>query len=169
MMVTDSCVFLLVLLLMVESWPDMLFSILLIPTGGEFVSHSVTGIWLVVFSICIAIFKWASELFSGAQLFLIKRACLWWVASAGKIALFVLWVLLRPTCLPLNRHFWVLAVVWCRSCQEEFQVEMRQTFLTSQSIWNFHIHFVLQFVLSWSHTHTHTLSMYLFTVLLLSS
>lgn len=153
MMVTDSCIFLMVLLLMVERWPDMLFSILLIPTGGEFVSHLVVGICLVVFSISIAILKWASELFSGAQPLLIKWVCSWGVAMAGKIALFVPWVFHRPKYLPLNRHFWVVAVIWCRSCQEEFQVEMRQTFLTSQSIWKFHIRFVFQFVLSWSHTH----------------
>lgn len=153
MMVIDTCVFFMVLLLMVERRPDVLSCILLIPGGGEFGSHSVTCICLVVFSICIAIFKGASELFSGALLLLIKWAHLWWLAMAGKIALFVLCVLLRRRCLPLNRHLWVMSVVWCRSCQEEFQVEMRQTFLTSQSIWNFHIHFIPQFVLSWPHTY----------------
>lgn len=153
MVVTGSHVFFMVLLLMVERRPDVLSCIFLISRGCEFVSHSVTCICLVVFSICIAIFKGASEPFSGALLLLVKRARLWWVAKGGEIALFVLCVLLRPRRLPLNRHLWVMAVVGCRSCQEEFQVEMRHTFLTSQSIWNFHVHFIPQFVLSWPHTH----------------
>lgn len=156
MIVTDSCIFLMVLLPMVERWPDVLFSILLIPSGGKFVSLSVTVIWLVVFSTGIAVFKSARELSSSAQPLLIKHGCLWWVAMAGKIALFVPFGLLRPKCLPFHRHLWVVAVVWCSSCQEELQVEMRQRFLTSQLVWNCHINFILQFVV----THTHSWCIY---------
>lgn len=160
MMVTDSCIFLMVLLLIVERWPDTLFSILLIPLGGKFVSCSVAGICLVVFSICTAIFKWATEICSGAQPLLTKWACLWWVAMPSKLALFVLWVLFRPKHLPLNRHSWVGAVVWCRSCQEEFQAEMRQSInLKISHLFSFSVSVV------WV-THTHILDVFTVTVIL---
>lgn len=99
----DGCrnwIFLVVLLLIEEREPDLLFPVLAHPKSWK-VCLPFSAVWLVVFSICIAICKWASVLLSDAQLLLMKQICLWWVANAGKITLFLLWVFHRPKHVPL--------------------------------------------------------------------
>lgn len=99
----DGCrnwIFLVVLQPIAEREPDLLFPVLAHPKIWK-VCLPFSAIWLVVFSICIAICKWASVLLSDAQLLLMKQVCLRWVANAGIITLFLLWVLHRPKHVPL--------------------------------------------------------------------
>lgn len=74
-------------------------------------------------SICIAVSEWASMLLYGAQLLLIEQAYLWWVAMAGKITLFLLWMFHRPKHLSFigTSVLWLLwdaEAVKCNSRQE---------------------------------------------------
>lgn len=152
MVVTDSCVFLMVLLLLIEvTWHTVLHPShpnrcwVCLPFSGCFLPH---GIWHLPCNLHMS--QWGPPWCPAIS----DMKCFWWVAMAGKITIFVLWALHWPKWQPLHMPFCVVIVAWCRSCQEECWAEMRQIFLISPTVWEFHISFILQFVLPWSHTHS---------------
>lgn len=148
MVVTDSCPFLMVLLLVVEvTWQAVLHPShpsrcwVCLPFGGCYLPH---GVWHLPCNLQMSQWGlWFSATSDKTSIFL-----------TGKITVFVLWVLHWPKWQPLHTHFWVVVVVWCRRRQEECWVEMRQTFLISPTFRKFHSSSLLLFVVPWSHTHS---------------